>query len=370
MQARSKPASAAPISPAQGQPTWHQPSSAEPQLQQPHHQNAAHQPHSSPILVSLDSQQNHTEPVQERADHGEDVISCGQDPPQQPPSLASREQCSSASSIAASAAKTDVRPYLEQPVPGLPAEAAASQQDPATVTQLSVLTPAVPAPPTTLLLPTASTQPTAACIQDASNRSSASQPCSSKPQAGFPGLERGPSPPADDQAARPAPKAEQMLPGGMRPATVPSDPAAPHTERKGPGHHAAGSGKKDAFSMLLSSSGRTGAAASAKPTGSPGYAHLPSTDVIMMWHCMQMGQTMQHSILHAATQDCLMSCLTCLPEEVSLSPMEGNPDTSLATLGDWDIPADCLQSKHTNMRDSGGVLAGWLGTWHPCITAY
>lgn len=342
MQDGCKPAFATPISPAQAQPI--QPCAPspkrhthQPQQQPPQHQKPAHEPHSSQPLVPPTHQQNDLEAVQARAAHGEDVTSASQGPPHQRPSPAVGEGGSSTATLIVPAARTDVQGCPEQKPSDLAANAASSQQQAASGPRAAIPTPAVAAAQASLPLPTPSNEPVAPLVQDASNCSLEARPCSSKPLADSSVSESARSPLAGHQAAGPAPAAERMLTSsaGMQPATAPPEPAGaptkqqqsnrPHaadsgkqvassmllssdgqaappapggasTEQETTRPHAAGTAKKDAFSMLLSSNGWTGAAASPKPTGSPGYAHLPWIHIVPPCHSMHAWRPLEQGV--------------------------------------------------------------------------
>ena len=298
-------------------------------MQQPQHQKAAHHSHSSTPSVSPAHQQDHPERVQNGAAHGEDV-NCGvQSPPQQYLSLTAGEQGNSTSPFAAPATMADVQSRPEQQNAPFSVDTA-PQRHTATVSPLAL--PAFTAVQASQSLPSPSTEPHAQHMQDASNCSFEPQPCISKPQVDS--ADPDPSLPPHPEVARPAPSAERMpgSPAGMRPASAPPDPggapiqqegSAPHaagktnaflmllssggqtaspdqtakaTKQESNKPHATGNGRKDAFSMLLSSVGRTGAAASPKPTGSSGYADLPPFHVVTCWHHMLVWQVGQQAV--------------------------------------------------------------------------
>ncbi|KAK9839930.1 hypothetical protein WJX74_000595 [Apatococcus lobatus] len=260
-----KPATAAATKgAAPRQPYPPQQASARPESQQQQQETAVQSCHPLQCLP-IASQQNKSRPGQEgNAVAG--VINTDNDHSQLHPF----EAIDAHNSTAASAA-VDIpckqRQQQQQPLPSL-APAASLQETTAAVHQ-HVPAPAEVNPNVSLPPPNDSSMLDESPVQDPDNCSNVLPPCSRDPQAAPAATEAGSSWHPERLASANEVKQAQSAAGGRKTSTAPSDPGGLSTKPETNGPQAATHGKKNAFSMLLSSSGRKSAAGPAKAAGIP-----------------------------------------------------------------------------------------------------
>ena len=260
---------------APGQPNQPQTSSAQPEWQQQQQETAVqscHPPHALPIA----SQQKKSQPGQEGSAVGAGLIDTDHDQSQVHHFPASDAHDSTAASAAA--ATQHARSHQQQQsLP--PLVIAASQRNKSSAVHQQVPVPAEVKSNVTPSPPSDSSMLDASHVQVPSNSCNELEPCSRDPQAAPAGIEAGSSRRQERPASTSATEVKQAQPDAGDAKTSPTPPEPGKDSAKPESTHepqAAGPGKKDAFSMLLSSSSRKSTAAPAKAAGSPKCGRAPS----------------------------------------------------------------------------------------------